>query len=118
MGDRRLSVRYIAAVVGISHGPVETILHHHLRLSKVSARWVPRMPKPKQKADRVAFSRSSQDRFQSDPEFLNLLITQDETWVSLFDLETKTESRQWKHSSPSLEVQSDKISLGSHDQAF
>ena len=38
MADRRLTVRYLAAEVGISTSSVETILHQHLRLNKVSAR--------------------------------------------------------------------------------
>ena len=43
MADCRLTVKYLAAKVGISATSVETILHQHLKLNKVSARWVPRM---------------------------------------------------------------------------
>ena len=37
MEDRRISVRRIAAEVHLSVGSVDTILHNHLRLSKLSA---------------------------------------------------------------------------------
>jgi hypothetical protein len=34
-----------------------------------------------------------------DPEFLKTVITGEETWVYGYDLETKVQSSQWKHSS-------------------
>jgi hypothetical protein len=34
-----------------------------------------------------------------DPEILKTVITGDETWVYGYDLETKVQSSQWKHSS-------------------
>jgi len=40
MGDRGLKVLEIAKEVGISHGSILNILHEHLGLSKVCARWV------------------------------------------------------------------------------
>ena len=41
--DRRSTVASLAMTTGISVGSVATILHEHLGLSKVCARWVPRM---------------------------------------------------------------------------
>src|SRR5215469_6723562 len=35
----------------------------------------------------------------SDPDFLNTIITGDESWVYGYDPETKSQSSQWKHSS-------------------
>jgi len=40
--DRRIKVLEIARTMHISCGSVETIIHDHLKMSKVSARWVPR----------------------------------------------------------------------------
>jgi hypothetical protein len=34
-----------------------------------------------------------------DPEFLKTMVTGDEMWVYGYDLETKVQSLQWKHSS-------------------
>ena len=42
---RRRSLRGIARQIGISSGPVQFILTDILGMSKVSARWVPRMLK-------------------------------------------------------------------------
>ena len=52
-GDRRLKVLEITREVGISHGSVLNILHECLGLSKVCARWVPRLLTPVQKSFRV-----------------------------------------------------------------
>lgn len=39
------------------------------------------------------------DNANSDPNFLNTVITGDETWVYRYDPETKMQSSQWQHSS-------------------
>ena len=103
MNDRRLTVRYLAAAVGIGINSVDTILHQYLRLSKVSARLVPRMLNSEQKIARMDISETLLEKFTANPEvFLACLVTQDETWVPHYDPETKHESVQWKHtSSPS-----------------
>ena len=43
MCDRRRSLHDIARQIGISFGAVQSILTDLLGISKVSARWVPRM---------------------------------------------------------------------------
>ena len=48
--DRRLTVKQIAAIAGISVGSVDTILHDDLKMREVSARWVPRMLTDENKA--------------------------------------------------------------------
>jgi len=50
MGERRLKVLVIATEVGISYGSILNILHEHLGLSKVRARWA---LSPVQKSFRV-----------------------------------------------------------------
>ena len=39
--DRRIPVEETAQALGISHGSVSTILHDHLGMCKLTARWVP-----------------------------------------------------------------------------
>ena len=38
--DPHISIDYIAYILDISHGSVSTILKHHLKLTKLSSRWV------------------------------------------------------------------------------
>jgi len=49
MENRRVSVQLIADTVGISTGSIKTILREHLLMTKVCARWVPRMLDQKMK---------------------------------------------------------------------
>ena len=51
--DRRVTVEQLAAITKMSVGSIETILHNHLHMSKVSARWVPQLLTPNQKEQRA-----------------------------------------------------------------
>ena len=100
MGDRRLTVTQISSAIGISRERVEFILHSELGMSKVSARWVPRLLTPDQKRTRMTMSRDNLLLFEANPvNFVERFLTQDECWVHHFEPETKRQSMQWKHSS-------------------
>ena len=96
--NRKISIDSIAQDVGLSYGTVHTILHEHLNMSKVCARWVPRMLTPDMKATRVNTSTALLTRYNADPErFVSRLVTGDETWVHYYDPSSKFESMEWKH---------------------
>lgn len=100
MDDRRLTVNQIADAVAISRERVENILHKELGMSKVSARWVPRLLTPDQKHTRLVMSQANLVLLEADPDsFLERFLTQDECWVHHFEAETKRQSMQWKHPS-------------------
>ena len=90
MEDRRITFPQIAQEVTISTGSVETIIHNHLHMHKVSARWIPRLLTPFQKQERVKCSRMNLETCQEDgSKFFKKLIILDETWVYHYDPETK-----------------------------
>lgn len=96
--DRRLTVRQISDIVGISKDSVRKILREDLFMNKVCARWVPKMLKDDQKRKRAEVCQELLDRFNIDREgFIGRLVTVDETWVHHYDPETKQQSMQWKH---------------------
>ena len=98
MDDRRLTISQIASGVGISRERVEHILHNELGMSKVSARWVPRLLTPDQKLTRVTMSRDNLALFEADPaKFMERFLTQNECWDHHLEPETKRQSMQWKH---------------------
>lgn len=98
MGDRRLKVLEIAREVGISYGSVLNILHDHLGLSKVCARWVPRLLTPVQKSFRVETCSELLGIYSANSDnVLSRIVTGDETWIHHWDPDTKQESMQWKH---------------------
>ena len=68
-------------------------------MSKVSARWMPRLLTPDQKLTRLVMSEANLARFEADPDrFVERFLTQDECWVHHFEPETKRQSMQRKHS--------------------
>jgi len=113
MEDRRLTVKQIAANAGIlppgddpiavnkyiiSFGSVDTILHDDLNMRKVSAKWVPRMLTDENKASRVAMCQAMLSRDKGmNSAFFSSVVAMDETWMPMFNPETKRQSAQWKH---------------------
>ena len=50
------------------------------------------------KRSRLDISRYLLSRYEDDPDdFIDRVVTQDETWVHHFDPESKMQSMQWKH---------------------
>ena len=98
MKDRRLTLEELAEMHGISTRSIGRILHEKLGMKKVSARWVPRMLTVDQKRCRHRTCHQLLREFQENPEdFMDRIVTQDETWVHHYDPETKRQSMQWKH---------------------
>ena len=96
--DRRLTIRHISETTGLAYGTVQSILSNELEMSKVSARWVPRMLTIDQKRTRVTDCERLLLQYHRDPvDFLARFVTMDETWVHHFDPESKRQSKQWKH---------------------
>nr|XP_060623585.1 histone-lysine N-methyltransferase SETMAR-like isoform X2 [Anolis sagrei ordinatus] len=96
--NRLISAKGIADIMGISRERVCVIIHEHLNMKKLSAMWVPKCLTTDQKNMRVKTSRSICQRFWTDENFLDQLVTMDETWIYLYDPETKEQSKEWRHS--------------------
>ena len=95
--DRRITVRSIADELDVSVSTVHGILTDELGMSKVSARWVPRLLKESEKECRVRCSQEFLTRYETEGDaFLDRIITTDETWLHHFDPETKRMSSVWK----------------------
>lgn len=97
MADRRLTVREIAEEVGVSKDSAHAILREDLNMNRVAAKFVPKLLSPEQKDLRFDVAQDLLDTANTDPGFLNTVITGDESWVYGYDPETKRQSSQWKH---------------------
>ncbi len=98
MTNRRISIQEIVAETGVSCGSVEAIIHNDLKMSKVSARWIPRFLTDSQKERRMSCSQALLTFCDNDPDkFFARLVTMDESWIHHYDPESKEESKQWKH---------------------
>ena len=68
MYDRRRSLCDIARQIGISLGAVQSVLTDILGMSKVSARYVPRMLTKDQKKSRLDISKYLPFLYEDDPQ--------------------------------------------------
>ena len=100
-GDARFKVRDIARKVGISLSSVHLILKKHLKVRKISARWVPHLLTDEQKRQRVKVAKKLLQMFPKydKKQFANV-VTGDETWVHYFEPVRKVSNKIWatKHS--------------------
>ncbi|XP_076044837.1 histone-lysine N-methyltransferase SETMAR-like [Oratosquilla oratoria] len=96
--DRRITIHVIMHETGLSYGSVWKIIHNELHMSKVSARWVPRLMAPLQRETRLELSRQMLTLLKQDEEdFFGRLVTMDESWIYLHDPKTKEMSKERKH---------------------
>ncbi|KAJ4451520.1 hypothetical protein ANN_02984 [Periplaneta americana] len=100
MENRRFTITELS-----SHFPQisRTLLHEivtkHLLFKKVCARWVPKNLTPEHKMQRLGVALTFLQRYHVDGyEFLDRIVTGDETWISHFTPETKQQSMHWRHS--------------------
>ena len=95
--DRRITIREVCQRVDCSVGTVHTIIHENLNLRRLCARWIPKMMSECQKAQRVESCQRFVQRFEREGEyFLSRIVTADETWISLYESESKEQSTMWK----------------------
>ena len=102
-GNARFRVCDIAQKVGISLSTVHLILKKHLKVRKISARWVPHLLTDKQKRQRVKEAKKLLQMFPKcmyDKKQFASVVTGDETWVHYFEPVRKVSNKIWatKHS--------------------
>ena len=93
--DRRLSVRMIAEETGLDKCAVHRILTDHLHMRKICAKLVPKNLSVEQKANRLEMCQDLLGRLKIEPNFLDKVITGDESWVFDYGPETKRQSSEW-----------------------
>ena len=94
--DPRFTVRDTVRKVGISLSTAHLILKKHLKVRKISARWVPHLLTDGQKRQRVKVAKKLLQMFPKydKKQFANVLIG-DETWVHYFEPVRKVSNKIW-----------------------
>ena len=96
LNDRRLKVRELANMVGISKSAVHRIWTKNSDMRKLCVRWVPHLLTMEQKQHREDVSIECLAKFHNNKaDFPRRFITIDKTWVHLFTPETKEQSKHW-----------------------
>ena len=81
-----------------SYGSVEDIIHNDLGYSKVEAKWIPRVLHVEQMSHRAMTCQQWITRLRREPNFLDKVVTCDESWFHYYNPKTK-QSAQWKYPS-------------------
>ena len=77
--NRRISLYELEEATGISYGSIHNILHDELHMSKVCARWVPKMLSDDMKQSRVTISGAMLTRYNTNPDDFHFrVVTCDE----------------------------------------
>ena len=94
--DPHATYEQIECSLGIHPPAIYSILHDHLNLRKICARWVPHQLTKDQKQLRVQFCQESLRRFDGGrSQRVFDLITGDESWFHHYDPATKEQSKAW-----------------------
>ena len=79
LNDQKVKVREIAEIISILNECVVNILHTHLSMRKLCARWMPRMFTIDQKRIRLSASEKNLAYFNCNPKkFLRRFVTMNE----------------------------------------
>ncbi|XP_035221949.1 histone-lysine N-methyltransferase SETMAR-like [Stegodyphus dumicola] len=99
LANRRITVAEISNELDISHGSVHKITADQLQFYKVCAQWVPRLLTVEHEGKRIEIALKFLQCYQKEGnEFLDKIVTGDESWIHHFSPETKRSSLKWKHS--------------------
>ncbi len=93
--DRRTTVHDIAETLNIGKSSAHSILKKDLKQSKLCPKFIPKVLTPEQKLFRVRMCELNMQALKDDDYYLNKIITGDESWVSVFEMETKRSSCEW-----------------------
>ncbi|GBP70845.1 Histone-lysine N-methyltransferase SETMAR [Eumeta japonica] len=86
LADRRIKLWQIAEELQNSKERVGEIIHEHMNMRKISARWVPKMLTPFDKQRRLQTSKDFWELVGDNiDEICDRIVTVDETWVRQYD---------------------------------
>ena len=94
--DRRITVRQLEEVLGIPKTFIHTIVTEHLSMTRIVARWVPKLLSDVQKNQRKSVCKDLLRRCKREKDFLNQIVIGDESWFHFYEPESKFQSSQWK----------------------
>ena len=84
----------------MSVGSAYSLIHDSLMFSKVCASWVPKELTEERKCKRLDVCSRHLARYGEECDnFLQQIVTGDETWIHNYETESKRHSMQWKHPS-------------------
>ncbi len=92
--DRRKSIRQLSEEVDLPETSMHRVLHSDLTMSKKFCKFVPHVLTAEQQHHRMRLAADNLDLLRTVLHFLEKIITCDETWVSVYEQQSKIESCQ------------------------
>ncbi len=93
--DRRKTVRQVSQEAGLPKTSCHRVMTADLKMAKISPKFVPHVLTENQARHRKHLSELNLDSVRNEKRFLETIISGDETWISLFENNTKIESCEW-----------------------
>ena len=93
--NRRGTVRHLSEELHMPMSTVHRMLREKLKMRKLCSKLVPRSLTHEQKEQRVECCRARIAAQEREPDYLQRVITGDESWFFEFDVERQTQSAQW-----------------------
>ncbi len=93
--DRRSTIRQLAQDVNLSFGCTRRLLTEDLKVRKTPAKWVPHLLTDPERQCRVDLARRSLQMLCRCANPIDVVITQDESWVYCWDPQPKASRREW-----------------------
>jgi len=98
--NRRITVEEVEGRLNVSVGSAYSLIHDSLKFSKVCARWVPKELTEDRKCKRLDVCSQHLARYREEGDnFLQQIVTGDETWIHIYQPKSKRQSMQWKNPS-------------------
>ncbi|CAF3408292.1 unnamed protein product [Rotaria socialis] len=85
----------IQVETGLSHGTAQRIVSDHLKLKKITARWIPNQLTDSQRAERVRICQENLAKFNQGTWRLCDVVTGDESWFYHKQLGRKSSNAAW-----------------------
>ncbi len=93
--DRRSTIHSLAVKSGLKYTTVQKILTKDLKLSKKCAKYVPADLTDAQKARHFTVVNFWSRLYANNPRVFQNVVTMDESWVYLYDPDSKEAAREW-----------------------
>ena len=90
LDNRRITVREVADYVFKSFRSCQAMFTDALGVKRVAAK-LPKLPNSEQKQRRMDIAQELLTTFNNNPDLLKKIITDDESWVYGYDIETKAQ---------------------------
>jgi len=93
--NRRITLEEVAGRLNVSVGSAYSLIHDSLKFSKVCARWVPKELTEDHKRKRLDVCSRHLARYREEGDnFLQQIVTDDETWIHHYEPKSKGQSMQ------------------------